>query len=73
MEKMIFDNDWQQVLESEFDKPYYQQLREFLKQQYTIETVYPAMDDLWSAFKETAFQDVKVVIVGQVICTNYIL
>ncbi|WP_019412472.1 uracil-DNA glycosylase [Paenisporosarcina sp. TG20] len=62
---MIFDNDWQHVLEAEFDKPYYLQLREFLKEQYTNETVYPALEDLWSAFEETAYEDVKVVIVGQ--------
>ena len=65
MEKMIFENDWQQVLETEFDKPYYLQLREFLKQQYSSETVYPKMDNLWSAFNETPYEDVKVVIVGQ--------
>jgi uracil-DNA glycosylase len=65
VEKTIFKNDWQQVLEKEFDKPYYLQLIEFLKQQYTSETVYPEMDDLWSAFNETAFEEVKVVIVGQ--------
>lgn len=65
LDKKIFDNDWQQVLETEFDKPYYMKLREFLKDQYAHETVYPPMDDLWSAFKETSFEDVKVVIVGQ--------
>ncbi|MGB3260618.1 uracil-DNA glycosylase [Paenisporosarcina sp.] len=65
MDKKIFDNDWQQVLETEFDKPYYLKLREFLIDQYAHETVYPPMDDLWSAFKETSYDDVKVVIVGQ--------
>lgn len=65
MEKQIFENDWQQVLESEFEKPYYLNLREFLKNQYAHETVYPSMDELWSAFHATSFEDVKVVIVGQ--------
>jgi uracil-DNA glycosylase len=65
VEKMIFENDWQQVLETEFDKPYYLQLREFLKKQYSSETVYPEMDNVWSAFNETPYEDVKVVIVGQ--------
>lgn len=65
MEKQIFDNDWQQVLETEFDKPYYLKLREFLKDEYANETVYPPMNDLWSAFNVTSFDDVKVVIVGQ--------
>jgi len=61
----IFKNNWQHVLADEFEKPYYKRLREFLKEEYANETVYPAMEDLWSAFHETAFEDVKVVIVGQ--------
>jgi len=58
-------SDWHRVLAGEFEKPYYLKLREFLKEQYAKETVYPSMDDLWSAFRETAFEDVKVVIIGQ--------
>lgn len=57
--------DWHRVLAGEFEKPYYLKLREFLKEQYANETVYPSMDDLWSAFRETGFEDVKVVIIGQ--------
>ncbi|MEK3935861.1 uracil-DNA glycosylase [Sporosarcina sp. FSL W7-1349] len=65
MEKKIFGNDWDDVLKHEFQKPYYQQLREFLKVEYSKETIYPAMDDLWTAFKLTPFEKVKVVILGQ--------
>ncbi|MFS0575941.1 uracil-DNA glycosylase [Sporosarcina sp. 179-K 3D1 HS] len=65
MEKKIFGNDWDDVLEHEFQKPYYQELREFLKVEYSKETVYPAMDDMWTAFKLTPFEKVKVVILGQ--------
>ena len=61
----IFFNDWQQVLVNEFEKPYYVQLREFLMGAYTNRTVYPTMEDVWSAFHTTAFNDVKVVILGQ--------
>lgn len=63
--KKIFQNDWQDVLGDEFQKPYYLQLREFLKEQYATETVYPSMHDLWSAFHTTSYKDVKVVILGQ--------
>ncbi|WP_397536992.1 uracil-DNA glycosylase [Rummeliibacillus pycnus] len=65
MTKIIFDNDWQDVLGAEFNKPYYLQLREFLKQEYFKETVYPAMEDMWSAFRYTPYHKVKVVILGQ--------
>lgn len=61
----VFDNDWKEVLDEEFEKPYYSQLREFLKEEYASETVYPDMNELWNAFQKTAFNEVKVVIVGQ--------
>ncbi|RLQ90521.1 uracil-DNA glycosylase [Planomicrobium sp. Y74] len=65
MAKKILSNDWQNVVGEEFDKPYYTELREFLKEQYANETVYPPQDEIWSAFEHTAFEDVKVVILGQ--------
>lgn len=65
MTKEIFPNDWQEVIGEEFDKPYYLKLREFLKEQYATETVYPPKDEIWSAFEHTAYNEVKVVILGQ--------
>lgn len=65
MTKIIFDNDWQNVLGAEFNKPYYLQLREFLKEEYFTKTVYPPMEDMWSAFRYTPYHKVKVVILGQ--------
>lgn len=65
MPKEIFQNDWQEIVGEEFTKPYYLKLREFLKEQYENETVYPAKENIWNAFKHTAYKDVKVVILGQ--------
>lgn len=65
MSKLIFQNDWQEVLADEFEKPYYLNLREHLKNEYENETVFPDMDHIWNAFHQTSFQDVKVVILGQ--------
>ncbi|ANU14082.1 Uracil-DNA glycosylase, family 1 [Planococcus halocryophilus Or1] len=65
MEKRIFHNDWQDILGEEFGKPYYTKLREFLKKEYAEQTIYPAMENIWSAFEHTAYRDVKVVILGQ--------
>ena len=65
MPKEIFQNDWQEVVGEEFSKPYYLKLREFLKEQYANETVYPAKENIWNAFKHTPFNEVKVVILGQ--------
>ena len=60
-----FNNDWDKVLEGEFDKPYYLELREFLKKEYSSQVIYPNMYDIFSALKVTSFKDTKVVILGQ--------
>lgn len=58
-------NDWDTILADEWEKPYYKQLRAFLKQEYATHTVYPSMYDIFNALKYTAFKDTKVVIIGQ--------
>lgn len=58
-------NDWDEILKDEWQKPYYQNLRGFLKQEYQSTTVYPDMNNIFNALKYTAFQDVKAVIIGQ--------
>lgn len=65
MQKELFDNDWDEILNDEFEKLYFSKLREFLKREYAEETIYPQMDDLWTAYKLTPFNEVKVVILGQ--------
>ncbi len=58
-------NDWDRVLDGEFEKEYYLKLRSFLKKEYSTTTVYPDMYDIFNALKTTAYSDVKVVILGQ--------
>lgn len=58
-------NSWDQLLAGEFQKEYYLQLREFLKQEYTHHIVYPDMYDIFNALKYTPYEKVKVVILGQ--------
>ena len=53
------------MLDGEFDKPYYRQLREFLKSEYSTRTIYPPMYDIFNALRYTDYDDVKVVILGQ--------
>ena len=62
---VYFGNDWDEVLKDEFSKEYYQKLRDFLKTEYATYTVYPSMYDIYNALKSTAYNDVKVVIIGQ--------
>lgn len=61
----ILQNDWAPVLEKEFDKEYYQELREFLKKEYQEKTVYPDMHDIFNALHYTGYENTKVVILGQ--------
>ncbi|MDE1549037.1 uracil-DNA glycosylase [Jeotgalibaca caeni] len=63
--KAIIHNDWQEILVDQFQSPYYQQLREFLKEEYANHQVYPNMHDIWNAFEQTPYEKVKVVILGQ--------
>lgn len=58
-------NSWDQLLAPEFEKEYYQKLRQFLITEYRTRTIYPDMHDIFNALKYTAYDDVKVVILGQ--------
>lgn len=58
-------NDWDQILEGEFDKEYYLNLRKFLIEEYRTRVIYPSMYDIFNALKATPYKDVKVVIIGQ--------
>ena len=58
-------NSWDNVLKDDFGGENYQNLRRFLAEEYRTNTIYPDMHHIFSALKETAFEDVKVVIIGQ--------
>ena len=61
----ILNNDWDKILESEWSKPYYQELRKFLDEEYTNYTIYPTKQNLYNALRLTTYADTKVVIIGQ--------
>lgn len=58
-------NDWDQLLENEFKKEYYQNLRKFLVDEYNHQRIYPPMNDIFNALRYTSYKDAKVVILGQ--------
>jgi uracil-DNA glycosylase len=60
-----FNNDWDDYVAAERQKPYYLALRQFLKQEYFTKTIYPPMDEIFSALRHTSYADAKVVILGQ--------
>ncbi|QZE13079.1 uracil-DNA glycosylase [Halosquirtibacter laminarini] len=59
------NNSWKRVLQTEFDKAYFGELAEFVKQAYKEHTVYPPEKNLFEAFELTPLEQVKVVILGQ--------
>ena len=61
----IFKNDWEALLEPEMQKPYYRELRQFLIGEYRTHRIYPDMYSIFNAMHYTAYEDVKVVILGQ--------
>ena len=57
---------WLAVLGDEFNKPYMAELRGFLaKEKEAGQKVYPKGSDIFNAFRQTPFDEVKVVILGQ--------
>lgn len=61
----ILKNDWAPLLEDEFAKSYYQQLRKTLRDEYQSRVIYPDMHDIYNALHFTPYEDTKVVIIGQ--------
>ena len=57
---------WKAALKEEFAKPYFDQLKNFLRQEKkTGQSIYPPGNLIFNAFKLTPFDEVKVVILGQ--------
>ncbi len=59
------NQDWDEVLAQEFEKPYFKDLWQKVESEYEKGKVYPAKENVFNALRYTAFQDVKVVLLGQ--------
>lgn len=62
---VVIGNDWDEILKGEFEKEYYLNLREFLKEEYSTQAIYPNMNDIFNALRYTSYSDTKVLILGQ--------
>lgn len=56
---------WEKQLETEFEKPYFKTLINFVKEEFESHTCYPKPDDIFKVFDWCPFDQVKVVIIGQ--------
>lgn len=59
------EDSWKRRLQPEFDKPYFYNLKNFVKEEYSKHTIYPPGKFIFHAFNTCPFDKVKVVIIGQ--------
>ena len=59
------ESSWKAKLLEEFEKPYFQELTSFVKQEYLTQTIFPPGKEIFRAFDCCDFNSVKVVIIGQ--------
>ncbi len=57
--------DWKELLKEEFDKPYFEELISFVKEEYATRRIYPRGSNIFRAFDKCPVDKLKVVIIGQ--------
>ena len=61
----MIGNSWDILLSKEKKKDYFKNLKDFVISEYKNKTIYPKISEIFKAFIETSYEDVKVVILGQ--------
>lgn len=61
----MIGNDWDLVLDDEFKKEYFKNIKYFVDSEYSNKSIYPPYDEIFNAFKLTPLSNVKVVVLGQ--------
>ena len=59
------EESWKKVLQSEFEKPYFEELTNFVRSEYQTKKIFPPAKLIFNAFDQCPFDEVKVVILGQ--------
>ena len=60
----MIGNDWDEILEKEFNKKYFIKLKSFIDKEYKTKKIYPSKKDLFAPFKYSSYENTKVVILG---------
>ncbi|WP_027136525.1 uracil-DNA glycosylase [Gaetbulibacter saemankumensis] len=63
--KLDLHPSWKPHLKEEFEKPYFKDLLFFLDEEYLNNTCFPKVEEIFNAFNNCHFNDLKVVIIGQ--------
>lgn len=61
----MINKKWDELLKTEFQKPYFKKLGVFVKDEYGKKTVFPEYKNIFNALRYTDYDEVKVVILGQ--------
>jgi len=63
--KVQIEPGWKERLKNEFEMPYFEDLVRFVKQEYSLKTIYPPGKQIFNAFAHCTWDKLKVVIIGQ--------
>ena len=61
----MIGNDWDIVLKEEYEKDYFKKIKDIVRDEYSKKEIFPPVDRIFYAFKETSYKDTRVVILGQ--------
>ena len=67
----MLNRQWDEVLKDEYNKEYFTSLLSYLDKEYEVKKIYPEKENIFTAFKLTDYDEVKVVIIGQDPYHNY--
>lgn len=59
------ENSWLDILKTEFEKEYFQNLMQFVDNEYTSKACFPPKNQIFNAFNLCDLKNTKVVILGQ--------
>lgn len=63
--EVSIEQSWKARLQNEFDKTYFKDLTDYVREEYRTKTIYPPGRLIFNAFNLCPFDNVKVVIIGQ--------
>ena len=63
--RVDIEDSWYEILEDEFEKPYFLSLIDQVRQEYKTKNIFPKAGSIFKAFNLTPLDSVKVVILGQ--------
>jgi len=61
----MIGNDWDNILNEEINKEYFKNLLELINKEYNTKKIYPKKSEIFKAFRNTSYEETKVVILGQ--------